>query len=168
MTATRMDYNVKPIGKTCAATGRELTPGGTVYSVLVEQQGQLTRLDFSEEGWTGPPPHSLGVWKCIVPPPTPAKSKLLDTESLMQTFELMCETPLPAQDKLRYVMALLLIQKRRLKLEQTLQDRDKIILQLLGSMGEGPFDVVDQRLSDDEVDQLQNDLNAFLHSAEAA
>ena len=163
-----MDYNVKPIGKTCAATGHELVPGATVYSVLVEEQGQLTRLDFSEEGWTSPPPHSLGVWKCIVPPPTPAKTKLFDTESLMQTFELMCETSLPSQDKLRYVMALLLIQKRRLKLDQTLQDRDKIILQLMGSMGEGPFEVVDQRLTDDEVDQLQNDLNAFLANGAAA
>lgn len=160
-----MDYNVKPIGKTCAATGHELVPGTTVYSVLVDDKGDLTRLDYAEDAWTGPPPHSLGVWKCTVPQPAPAKSKLLDTEGLMRTFELMCETPLPAQEKLRYVMALLLIQKRRLKLEQSLQDGHKIVLQLIGSMGEGPFEVVDQRLSDEEVDQLQNDLNAFLQAA---
>ncbi len=163
-----MDYNVKPIGKTCAATGRELTPGMTVYSALVEQQGQLNRLDYCEEGWTGPPPHTMGVWKCVVPPALPAKPKLLDTEGMMRTFEQMYETPYPAQDKLRYVMALLLIQKRRLKLEQTLQDGEKIVLQLMGSMGEGPFEVVDQRLTDEEVDQLQNDMNAFLATSAAA
>jgi hypothetical protein len=35
-------------------------------------------------------------------------------------------------------------------------------LSLVGTRGEGPFEVPDQHLQDDEIEQLQKDLNANL------
>ena len=44
-----MDYNIKPLGRVCSATGQALMPGSTCYSALVFENGKLARLDFSEE-----------------------------------------------------------------------------------------------------------------------
>src|SRR5262245_55051672 len=111
-----MDYHVKPIGKTCAATGKDLAPGASIISVLVEQAGELLRLDYAVDAWNGPPENEVGRWKTVVPHPEVAKARPLDTEALLQHLGQLCESPNPAQEKFAYVVALLLTQKRRLRL----------------------------------------------------
>ena len=154
-----MDWHFKSIGKTCAATGRELVPGSVCHSVIVERDGQIQRLDYSHEGWNGPPEDALGHWRCIVPQPAAAKTRIFDPEALLRCFEQMSEDANPAHDKLRYVLALLLLQKRRLSIDETREDGDIRYLQLIGSQGEGPYEVPDQQLSDEEIEQLQHDLS---------
>ncbi len=157
-----MDYHLKPIAKTCTATGRAFVPGVRCHSALVELNGKLVRFDFSEEGWTGPPEGTIGFWQSVVPKPTETQAKPLDADALMRYFEQLCEDANPAQDKFRYVVALLLLQKRRLKLEGSRRDGDIEYLQLLGSRGEGTFEVRDQHLNNDEIKQLQQVLDAHL------
>jgi hypothetical protein len=157
-----MDYHLKPVGRTCAATGGELGPGSTCYSVLVEQGGQLVRLDYSAAGWTGPPEGAVAHWRARVPETDGAKPKPLDPDALLHYFEQLCEDANPAQEKFAYVISLLLLQKRRLRLDGSRRDGEIEFLQFLGSQGEGPFEVRDQRLSEVEIAQLQNDLNTHL------
>lgn len=160
-----MDYHLKPVGKICAATQAPLAPGAVVYSVLVEQNGEPVRLDFSSEGWSGPPPGTIGQWRCVVPPPESDKPKPLDPDSLLEHFEKMLEDANSAQQQLCYVIALLLLQKRRLQLEGTRYDGDIAWLQFVGARGEGPFEVRDQQLTGDEIAALQASLNLHLNAA---
>jgi hypothetical protein len=157
-----MDYHLKPIGKTCAATGAELVPGSTCYSVLVEKDGEFVRVDYSPAGWSGPQEGVVGYWKCVVPHPVQNTAKPLDADALMRYFEQLGEDPNPAQEKFRYVLALLLLQKRRLKVDGSRQDGDIEYLQLSGCRGEGTFEVRDPQLADDEIQQIQQGLNAHL------
>jgi hypothetical protein len=64
------------------------------------------------------------------------------------------------------VLALLLIQKRRLKIDHSRQIDGNDILELIGSQGEGPFEVQDQNLTADEMQQLQTDLNGQMYGSE--
>lgn len=157
-----MDFHLKPIGRNCAATGEELLPGSKCFSAFVERDGQRIRLDYSEEGWTGPPEGTIGYWQSIVPEPDDTKAKPLDTDALMRYFEQLSEDANPAQEKLRYVLSLLLLQKRRLRIEGSRQEGETEFLELVGSQSEGPFEVRDQQLDDAEIELLQNDLNAHL------
>lgn len=160
-----MDYHLKPIGKTCAATEALLEPGTLVHSVLIEKENETVRLDFSAEEWTGPPEGAIGHWRCIVPFPEVEKSRPLDPDSLLEHFEKMLEDANPAQEQLCYVIALLLMQKRRLLLEGTRYDGEIAFLQFIGQRGEGPFDVRDQQLSGEEIAALQSTLNQHLRAA---
>ena len=108
-----MDYHLKPIAKTCTATGREFMSGVQCHSALVELNGKLVRFDYSEEGWAGPPDGTIGFWKSVVPEPTETQAKPLDADALMRYFEQLCEDANPAQDKFRYVVALLLLLQTR-------------------------------------------------------
>ena len=157
-----MDYHVKPLGKTCAATGNELVPGSWCHSVVVERDGDLVRLDYSEEGWPGTPEGTVGHWRCLVPESTEPKSRVIDPESLLEYFQQLCEDGNPVQEKFRYVIALLLLQKRRLRLDGSRQDGEIEYLQLVGSHGEGPFEVRDQQLEPEEIEALQRELSAQL------
>ena len=157
-----MEYHFKPLGKTCAATGRELVPGSLCHSVLVEQNGQMVRFDYSDAGWTGEPEGTVGYWRCLVPQSSEAKARPLDADALLRCLEQLSEEANPAQEKFRYVLALLLLQKRRLKLEGSRRDGDIELLELVGSQGEGPFEVRDHRLSNEEIEQLQRELHGQL------
>lgn len=149
------DYNVKPVGRTCASTGEELVPGSSCHSVLVEKNGELLRLDYSEAGWL-PPAGMIAHWRCEVPELTTSAKKSLDVEDLMRQFEQLSEEASPAHDKFRYVLALLLLQRRRLRLEGTKIIDDQDFLEVTGTRGEGTFLVPDQQLQDTEVQELQN------------
>lgn len=150
------EYNVKPVGRVCSGTGEELEPGSQCHSVLVEKNGELLRLDYSEAGWVAPPAGMLAHWRCEVPEPTTTAKKSLDVNDLMRQFEQLNEEASPAQDKFRYVLALLLVQRWRLRLEATKTIDDQEFLEVTGVRGEGTFLIPDQQLDDAEVQELQN------------
>ncbi len=150
------EYNLKPIGRICAGTGNELIPGDLCHSVLVEENGEPQRLDFSEAGWSQPPLGVIAHWRCIVPQPVATNKKSLDPDELMRQFEQLTEEANSSHDKHRYLLSLLLLQRRRLKLEGTKTIEDQDFLELTGTRGEGTFLVPDQTLDDQEVQQMQS------------
>lgn len=150
------DYNVKPIGRTCAATGQDLVPGSLCHSVLVEKNGELLRFDFSDSGWAAQPfAGFIAHWLGVVPEPATTAKKTLDPDELMRHFEQLSEEANPAQDKFRYVLALLLLQRRRLKQDGMKVINEQEFWELTGTRGEGTFLVRDQQLDDAEVQQMQ-------------
>lgn len=157
-----MDYHLRPLGKTCAATGRELSPGSRCHSVLVERDGGFVRLDYSQEGWKGLPEGSVGHWLIDVPRSAVQKPKTLDTDALMRSFEQMCEDESPSNEKYRYLLSLLLLQKRKLQITGSRDEDGVTYLELSGLHGEGPWELRDQKLAESEIEQLQHELNAQL------
>ena len=148
-----MDYHFPPLGKTCSVTGQPLVPGSSCRSALFEQHGQQIRKDYSLEGWTGPPDGALGYWQASVPEQSgPPK---LDPEQLMRFFEQLNEFAEPEHNETRYLLALQLLQLRRLKLETVRSDEHGDFLVLSGVRGEGTFAVPHLQLDDAVVTERQ-------------
>jgi len=158
----RMDYHLPPIGKNCSVSGKILVPGEPCYSALIETEGRYVRVDVASDHWTGPPEQAIAYWKCVVPDSAQTEAQPLDPDALLRYFEQLCEDANPAQQKFAYVLALLLLQKRRLKIEGSRQEDGIDYLQLIGSRGEGPYEICDQHLTDEETEQLQQNLSAHL------
>ncbi len=153
-----MDFNIRPISKVCAATGEPLEAGKNCWSVLTEVDGKLVRLDYSEEAWNGPPEGAIGHWKCEVPASAEVGRQKIDPESLFEYFMQLCEAPNVVEQDYQYVLALLLLRKRRLILEESIEVDDVPAMRLVGSGGEGPFDVMERELSDEQIIELQDQL----------
>jgi len=156
-----MDCQLKPLGKTCSKSGAKLLPGDVCYSAVVAKGNAWERIDFSRDAWQGPPEDAIGYWRSKVPPQTEPRRRL-DPDALLRHFEQLCEDANPAQDKFRYVLALLLVQRRRLRITGTRSERTTTILELSGMQGEGPFTVPEQQLKPDEIETLENELNERL------
>lgn len=112
-----MDYEVQRCTRHCAATGRELRDGETFYSALVSRGANLERVDYSAEGWSGPPEQAIGWWKSQVPSKDQKKAQMAPSDVLLDCFLQLADEP-DKQD-MRYVLALLLVRRRILRLEQT-------------------------------------------------
>lgn len=159
-----MEYHFKPVGKLCAASGRPLVPGSWCHSVLVERQGQQVRLDYEASAWPGPPPDAIGHWRCQVPQPKNPQAIRLDPEALMRYFEQLQEEASPSQETARYLLALILLQAKRLRLVDVLTGEQENWLQLEGAHGEGIFLVPNLQLPDEQAIPLQHELKIQLAS----
>ncbi len=159
-----MQYQVKPLGSECSATGERLEPGSVCHSVLVRDGDDFVRRDFSAEGWSGPPEGTIGHWTSRVPVPD-AKPRTLDPDEMMQFLENLDEEGDPAREPLRYVLALLLVRKRRLEFEESHVDEVGDEIQaFVGTRGEGRFEIRNPELGDEEVEALQQELLARIEA----
>src|SRR6202040_1492526 len=103
---------------------------------VVKKGNERVRVDFSAGAWTGPPEGSLVYWKLTVPPRDQMRRHALVPDALLRHFEQLSEDGSPAREKFRYVLALLLVQRRRLRITQTRSDADGAGLELTGVQGE--------------------------------
>jgi hypothetical protein len=110
-----LDFEVQRCTRHCAATDRALKPGDECYSVLEIHGADVIRKDFCREGWKGAPDSAFGWWKSRVPEPTAKKIKLAPNDVLLELFDQLAERP--DQQDLRYVLALLLVRRRVLRLD---------------------------------------------------
>lgn len=153
-----MDFNIRPISKTCAGTGDPLVPGSDCWSVLREVDGKMVREDYSVEAWGGPPEGAFGSWRCTVPADAEAGRPKLDADSLFDYFLQLSESPNIVERDYQYVLALFLLRKRRLILEDTVEVDDQPAMRLIGSGGEGPFDVIERDFTEEQMATFQQQL----------
>jgi hypothetical protein len=153
-----MDFSIRPVAKSCAKSGQLFRSGDICWSVLMEKDGQLVRQDYCVDAWSGPPAGAIGHWRYQIPEAVEQHRQKLDTDSLFEYFLQLTESPNMVQRQYRYVLALLLLRKRRLILEEVIEVDDRPTMRLTGSGGEGPFDVPEEDLSEDQIDRLQQQL----------
>ena len=109
-----------------------------------------------------PPEDALGYWRSTVPLQIETNGAAARSRCLLRHFEQLCEDANPAQDKFRYVLALLLVQRRRLRITGTRTEGPATLLELAGTQGEGPFAVPELQLKPEEIETLENELNERL------
>jgi hypothetical protein len=111
-----LDFEVQRCTRRCAATDRALEPGDVCYSVLEISGADIVRKDYCPAGWSGAPDSAFGWWKSQVPEPTAKKIKLAPNDVLLELFDQLADRP--DQTDLRYVLTLLLIRRRVLRIEE--------------------------------------------------
>lgn len=112
-----LDFEVQRCTRHCAATDRPLEPGEAFYSVLISDGPEITRRDYSEGAWNGPPPGALGWWKSQMPGSDRHKPRLAPNQILLELFLKWQDDA--SKTGIRYVLTLLMIRRRVLRLEAT-------------------------------------------------
>jgi hypothetical protein len=115
-----MDYEIERSAKCCAATGREFAPGEEFYSVLIAAGAELKRCDYSTQAWQGPPPGTVGWWKSQMPDQHARRSYWAPNDVLLNFFDELGQQP--DKEDMRYVLALLLVRRRVMRMEEEQRD----------------------------------------------
>lgn len=117
-----IEYDIQRCTRRCHATGRELAPGETVYSVLMTQGTSIVRQDYSAEGWQGPPEEGLDWWKGTIADANARRMHWAPNDVMLHYFEQLDANL--AKEDVRYVLALLLVRRRIVRIESTAKDPD--------------------------------------------
>ncbi len=156
------NFAIKRNAPKCFRTEKVFRPGDCFYSELVESDdGQMVRKDYAADQWTGMSENAIGWWKQTVPQLESGKIYWAPDEVLIRYFQSLMNSPQRAQAA--YIMALLMVQKRLLTLEDSgLEDDAKLVLRERKS-GE-VFEVAQQNISPERIKELEMQLCENLFS----
>ncbi|HOV77847.1 MAG TPA: hypothetical protein PLS24_07445, partial [Sedimentisphaerales bacterium] len=119
----------KPLGQ-CSGSGRKIEPGEEYYGALVETEEGLVRRDFSNEYWERERPHVYCFWKTKLAAPNEKRKLFISDDMLMAFFERLANETEAEKVNFRFVLALVLMRKRRLKYDSTKSEDGREIWRL--------------------------------------
>jgi hypothetical protein len=111
-----LDFEIHARGRKCAKTDRPFETGEEFYSVLVSDGASVVRCDYAADAWEGPPEKAIGWWKSLVPDSSSRKMHWAPNDVMLNYFEQIADNP--EKQDVRYVLTLLMIRRRVLRLEE--------------------------------------------------
>ena len=152
----------KPLGQ-CYGTGRKIEYGEEYFAALVETEEGLQRRDFCADYWQEYKPEVFCYWKSKLPQPDQKRQMFVDDEMLMAFFERLAEETEQEKMNFRFVLALILMRKRRLKYDSSQTEGEKEVwrLRVVGSDKEF-VDVVNPQLEEEQIEQLSSQIGEIL------
>ena len=109
------DLEVHRCTRQCAKTDRLFSPGETIYSVLLSDGGQIKRLDYAADAWQEPPDTAMAWWKSQLPGANAKRVHWAPNEVILDYFDRLQNEE--AKADVRYVLTLLMIRRRIVRLE---------------------------------------------------
>jgi hypothetical protein len=153
-----IDYQIQPSTRRCCLTGRELQAGERYYSVLLDEQGKFVRKDYSLEAWQGAPEGAFSFWMGRLSAVQGKRRQPIDEEMLLDCFQRLEDQLEPTRIRFRYVVALLLMRRRRLRFEETRHEGPQEILLLRCTRTGARHRVVNPGLTEEELATVQDEV----------
>lgn len=155
------EIEVQRCSRHCALAGRRLEDGEEFYSALTAKGAALERLDYCVEAWPGPTEETIAWWKSRIPTPETRRARWAPNEVLLEVFQDLLARPEQA-DKC-YVMALLLVRRRIMRLEETEHTTSgDAQLVLYCPRDEKSYHVPVQTPGDERIEEIQRELEQLL------
>ena len=153
----------KPLGQ-CCGSGRKIKYGEEYFGALVETEQGLQRRDFCVDYWKREKPNVFCYWKTKLPHPDQKKQIFVDDQMLMAFFERLAEETEQEKINFRFVLALILMRKRRLKYDSTRTQDGKEIwcLRIVGD--KQTVEVINPHLDQEQIKQLSSQIGQILQT----
>ncbi len=163
MSSSASPYEISRTQELCFATGRELAVGEEHIAALLEIAGETTlnKVLYSLDAWDEveiPQEAALfGFWKRRVPEPGEStKRPLVSDDEIFDLFEQLGEATQEKQIGFRYLLALMLMRKKKVDLERAMPADDdgpaRLVVRQRIKGGGGPiFEVIDPQMDDEAI-----------------
>jgi hypothetical protein len=167
------EYKVGRCSRQCYTEKRPLKEGEWYYSVvLLSDDDEYQRCDYSADAWEGPPEGTLGHWKCRMPIAGDKKLVLAPRAVLIDLLRQM--ESIPEQSKMRFLLALILLRRRFVRLcggpvatndhAEDLQDTSEVKIMHLEVVDDGStIDVAECDIARSEAESLSEALSELLY-----
>ena len=152
----RTEFDIQGPTRLCTATGRELKAGERYFAALVDDAGKFVRKDFAAEAWPGPPANTVAFWTGRVPASDKPRKPTFNDDLLLDCFNHLVGSVEPGRVNFRYVVALLLMRRKRLKFEDVRRADDGAhVLVVRDAKSGARHEITDPRLGEVEIEAVQ-------------
>jgi hypothetical protein len=152
----------KPLGQ-CYGTGRQIEAGEEYFGALVETEEGLKRQDFCADYWNNQKPEAFCYWKTRLPHTDEKKQMFIDDEMLMAFFERLAGEREAEKINFRFVLALVLMRKRRLKYDSSKIEEGKEVWRLKIAGGDKEFvELINPHLDERQIEELSSQIGQIL------
>ena len=153
----------KPLGE-CCGTGETIEAGQEYVGALVDTPDGLIRRDFSTGYWEEQKPEVYCYWKTRLPDAEEKKQMFIDDDMLMTFFERLVDETDQEKVNFRFVLAMILMRKRRLKYDATEMDGQAEIWRLRVVGSKDVAKVVNPHLDEGQIEQLSSQIGQILQT----
>jgi hypothetical protein len=153
----------KPVGN-CSGTGRKIEYGEEYFGALVETEQGLARRDFCADYWQSQKPQVFCYWKTKLPQPGQKKAQFIDDDMLMAFFNRLAEETEQEKINFRFVLALILMRKRRLKYDSSEIQNDEENWRLRITGDKEIVTVLNPHLDEEQIEQLSSQISEILQT----
>lgn len=123
-----MEWKIQKPDRACVCCGRQFRGTDEFFSCLVEVASDLARKDYCPDCWRRERPECFSYWQGHVPPKEEKTPSIPSARRILELFDSLPPPELSqepdATARIRYVLALLLMQKRILKLTDTIREEE--------------------------------------------
>ena len=151
----------KSLGR-CFGTDKNIEHGEDYFAALVETEQGLKRRDFCVDYWQENKPKAYCYWKTKLPNPDQKKQLFVDEDMLMSLFERLGQETEQEKINFRYVLALILMRKRRLKYDSSKNENDREIWRLRVAGSKEFVEVMNPHLDKEQIEQLSSQVGQIL------
>jgi len=158
-----MDYDIQRCTRHCSQTDRELSPGETYFSALVDEGAGIERRDYSKQAWQGPPEGTIAWWQAQIPDRKAKRANWAPNDVMLEFFDELAEQP--QKQDMRYVLSLLLVRRRVMRHEETTHDDEqgREVLVLYCPRREATYEVpVADPDRPERIEEIQQELATLL------
>jgi hypothetical protein len=157
-------YDVGRRGGKCSVCQQDLPPGTKVMAGLRETPQGFERVDTSIECWPQVDRNALlAFWQTTVPLHEAKKKVFVDDAVLCELFERLKDTAEEPKLNFRFVLGLILMRKRMLVYESSRNENDKDIWTVRFRGKEDRMDLLNPRLSEQQVAEVSQQLGEILN-----
>lgn len=154
-------WHIARSSRTCAASGAAIPPGEPFYSALLDADDTFERRDFTVEAWSGVDKEPFfSYWKNKgggggkedkAPP--------VDYDRLLAFFDSLEGSEEPPKRLFRYVLALVLARRRRLRLDDMGRSEAGDRLVVYDRRSERTLEIVSPEATREDLQKAQEKLN---------
>jgi hypothetical protein len=156
-----IDFDIQRCTRRCARTDRELLPEEVFYSVLASEGSEVVRHDYCEEAWTEPPEGAVGWGKSQMPAANANKMHWAPNDVMLHYFQELETNPTKAD--VRFILALLLIRRRIVRLEDRETDSEgQELMVVFCPKNETEYKVVTVPPTGARINEIQDELARLL------
>ena len=153
----------RPLGQ-CCGSGKKIESGEDYYGALVETEQGLQRRDFSGEYWEREKPPVFCFWKTKLAATNEKKQLFVSDDMLMAFFERLANEMDAEKVSFRFVLALVLMRKRRLKYDSTRMGGDREFWCLRVAGEKDLVEVVNPHLDENQIETLTSQIGQILQA----
>ena len=157
-----LDFEIAHCTRRCASSARAIAPGETYYSTLHIEGGAPVRRDYASEAWSDPPDGAVAWWQSRVADGDSSRARLAPQDVVLDLFAALAQEP--AEIQFRYVLGLLLLRRRLLKLDETRTDAAGELLLLDCPRREEQFELRVAAPTPEQAADLERRLGELLYS----
>ena len=158
------EWDMPRRGDACSACEHAFEPGEALRACLYEDEAGYARRDFCLQCPPPDEPPSVARWQTHRPQPVAKPTQAFDRQTIFQLFVNLANAEQPEQQRLRFVLALLLWRKKVLRFESSEITDDGEAWQFGVPRAEDKHRVLRPDLDEEQLERLGTQLETILDS----
>ena len=159
-----MEWNVARGGRHCCKCEKEFREEEVYFSALWEHEDSYERKDYCAECWPQVErSDAFCFWRTRRPASEAPQKMLVDDDVIYDFFQRLAEEESEAKRNFRYVLGLLLMRRKLLRLVDIRSGSDKEMLVLKNRKDGLVFEVPDPALTQMQIEEVTEQLTAVLN-----